>query len=304
MNEQTSKEILKKVRQIEIKTNRLVTETFAGHYHSVFKGQGISFEEVREYIPGDDVRMIDWNVTARMDKVFVKKFSEERELTILLIIDASASGIFGSSNISKRELMAEIGSLIAFSAVKNNDKVGLILFTDDVELYIPPAKGRLHILRVIREILFFQPQGKKTNIPAAMDFVNQVLKRKSVAFLISDFCIPSDLDKNLEKLRMKFQITSKRHDLIAMAVNDPREEYLPDIGILTIEDIETSEQIEIDTSDKQVRKAFSEFVFKRKKELKKSIFLSGVDYLELMTDKPYLPALLGFFKSRERRINK
>ena len=258
MDTHISKEILQKVRQVEIKTNRLVDETLAGHYHSVFKGRGMDFDEVREYVPGDDVRSIDWNVTARTGRTYVKKFTEERELTIMLIIDVSASGNFGSCIQSKRELMAEIGSVLAFSAVRNNDKVGLVLFTDDAELYIPPGKGRSHILRVIREILFFQPEGKGTNLAAAMDFTNQVIKRRAVAFLISDFCLPGEFDAALDQLKPKFRITGRRHDLVAVSVNDPRERDLPNIGLLTIEDSETGEQIELDTSSAEIRKQFKE----------------------------------------------
>ncbi len=301
MDTHISSEILEKVRRVEIKTNRLVDDTLSGHYHSVFKGRGMDFDEVREYVPGDDVRTIDWNVTARTGHTFVKKFTEERELTIMLLIDVSASGEFGSSEQSKREVMAELGSVLAFSAVKNNDKVGLILFTDDAELYIPPAKGRSHILRVIREILFFQPKGKNTDLVAALDFTNQVIKRRAVTFLISDFCFPGDFNSALEGFRPKLQITNKRHDVIAVSVNDLRERELPDIGLLTIEDSETGEQVELDTTRADIREGFSQLAGERREELRKTIQSSGVDFLELSTDKPYLPVLLNFFSSRERR---
>ena len=301
MDTQISKEILDKVRQVEIKTNRLVDESLAGHYHSVFKGRGMDFDEVREYVPGDEVRTIDWNVTARTGRTYVKKFTEERELTIMLLIDVSASGEFGSSSQSKREMMAELGSVLAFSAVRNNDKVGLILFADETELYIPPAKGKSHILRLIREILFFQPAGKGTNLEGAMDFANRVIRRKAVAFLISDFCLPGDFDTSLETLRPKLQITSRHHDLVAVSVHDPREQELPDIGLITIEDSETGEQVELDTGRPEIRERFSELSGARRKNLRHTIRSCGVDMLELATDKPYLPDLLNFFSIRERR---
>ena len=301
MDTHISSEILNKVRQVEIKTHRLVDETLAGHYHSVFKGRGMDFDEVREYVPGDDVRSIDWNVTARTGRTYVKKFTEERELTIMLIIDVSASGEFGSAAQSKREMMAELGSVIAFSAVRNNDKVGLILFTDEAELYIPPKKGRSHILRVIREILFFQPEGSRTDIGAAVDFANQVIQRRAVAFLISDFCLPGEFETSLQGLRPKLQITNRHHDLVAVSVSDPRERELPDIGLVTIEDSETGEQVELDTTRPEIRDGFARLAHERLKELRRSIRSAGVDLLELSTDKAYLPELLNFFSVRERR---
>lgn len=301
MDTHISKEILQKVRQVEIKTNRLVDDTLAGHYHSVFKGRGMDFDEVREYVPGDDVRTIDWNVTARTGRAYIKKFTEERELTIMLIIDVSASGDFGSTGQSKREMMAEIGSVLAFSAMRNNDKVGLVLFTDDAELYIPPGKSRSHILRIIREILFFQPEGTGTNLAAAMDFTNQVIKRRAVAFLISDFCLPGNFDNSLNDLRPKLRITGRRHDLVAVSVNDPRERELPNIGLLTIEDSETGEQVELDTSCPEIRSRFKELADSRQSSLKRAIRSVGVDMLELSTERSYLADLLRFFSSRERR---
>lgn len=301
MDTHISKEILQKVRQVEIRTNRLVDDTLAGHYHSVFKGRGMDFDEVREYVPGDDVRTIDWNVTARTGRTYIKKFTEERELTIMLIIDVSASGEFGSTSQSKREMMAEIGSVLAFSAMRNNDKVGLVLFTDDAELYIPPGKGRSHILRVIREILFFQPTGTGTNMGAAMDFTNQVIKRRAVAFLISDFCLPGDFDTTLKDLRPKLRITGRRHDLVAVSVNDQRERELPDIGLITIEDSETGEQVELDTSRPDIRSRFKDLAENRRNSLKRAIRSVGVDMLELSTERSYLADLRQFFSSRERR---
>jgi len=303
MDTNISSEILKKVRQVEIKTNRLVDDTLSGHYRSVFRGRGMDFDEVREYVPGDDVRTIDWNVTARTGRTFVKKFTEERELTIMLIIDVSASGEFGSSSQSKLEIIAELGSVIAFSAVRNNDKVGLILFTEEVELYIPPAKGRSHILRLVREILFFQPAGRGTDLEAALDFANQVIRRRAVVFLISDFCLPGDFSASLEGLRPKLMITNRHHDLIAVSVSDPREREMPDIGLLNIEDSETGEQVELDTTRPEIRDHFTQLADERRGELSHSIRSCGVDLLELSTDKAYLPVLLNFFNSRERRRN-
>lgn len=301
MDQTTTREILRKVRQIELQTNRLVDETLAGQYHSIFKGRGMDFDKVREYVPGDEVRAIDWNVTARTGRPFVKEFTEERELTILLMIDVSASGEFGSVDRSKREWVAELGSVLAFSALRNNDKVGLILFTDDVELYIPPRKGHSHALRIIREILFFQPRGRRTDIVQALDFANRVLHRQAIAFLVSDFGLLGDFDAELERLRPKLAAMNRRHDLVAMAVNDPREFEFPDVGLLTLEDAETGEQVEIDTSRAGVRHAFAQETERRRRKLGHAVRSGGVDLLELSTDRPYLPALLSFFGKRQRR---
>ncbi len=299
-----TKEILKKVRQIEVRTNRLVNDSLAGSYHSVFKGMGMNFDEVREYVPGDDIRAIDWNVTARTGVPHIKKFVEERELTIILMIDISASGEFGSSTASKREMMAELGSVLAFSAVRNNDKVGLILFTDFIELYIPPQKGRSHILRVIREILFFEPERKRTDIKIPLDFINRVIKRKSVAFLISDFCLEEEYDKNLEDLHTKLQISNKHHDLISLIISDPREHQIPDIGWITIEDAESGHQVELNTSDPAVRKGYAALADERRKRLHHTIRSAGVDLLDLPTDASYIPPLLSFFGARRRRMRR
>ncbi|MEA3468520.1 MAG: DUF58 domain-containing protein [Thermodesulfobacteriota bacterium] len=304
MEEQITREILKKVRQVEVRTSRLVNDTLAGSYHSVFKGQGMNFDEVREYVPGDEIRTIDWNVTARTGIPHIKKFTEERELTIMLMIDISGSGDFGSAESSKREIMAEIGSVLAFSAVRNNDKVGLVLFSDFVELYIPPKKGRSHILRLIREILFFQPQGRKTDLIVPLDFVNGVAKRKCVSFLISDFCLPGDFDEGLARLQPKLQVTNRHHDLIAMIISDPREHELPDVGWLTIEDAESGAQIELDTSDPTLRKGYAELAADRRKRLHKAIRSAGIDLLDLTTDQSYIPPLLNFFGSRRRRLSR
>ena len=301
METQITKEILKKVRQVEVRTNRLVNDTLAGNYHSVFKGRGMNFDEVREYVPGDDIRAIDWNVTARTGIPHIKKFTEERELTIMLIIDISASGGFGSGVASKRELMAELGSILAFSARRNNDRVGLILCTDFVELYIPPKKGRSHILRVIREILFFQPQGTKTDLLVPLDFINRVAKRRCVTFLLSDFCLPGSFEESLQLLQPKLKITNRRHDLIAMLVTDPREHQLPDVGWLTLEDAESGEQVELNTSDPAIRRGYGELAAARGKDLRRALRSAGLDLLDLSTDQPYLPPLLNFFKTRQRR---
>ncbi len=302
MKNGVGKDILKKVRQIEVRTNRLVNDSIAGDYHSVFKGRGMNFDEVREYVPGDDIRTIDWNVTARTGILHVKKFVEERELTIMLMIDISGSGEFGSVDGSKREMMAELGSVLAFSAVRNNDKVGLVLFTDFIELYIPPQKGRSHILRVIREILFFQPDRKETDLTIPIDFINRVIRRKCVAFLISDFCINEDYDENLDQLARKLQIGNKHHDLISLIISDPREFQLPDVGWITIEDAESGHQVELNTSDAAVRRGYHEIASERRSQLHHAIRSAGVDVLDLSTEVPYLPSLLGFFGARKRRM--
>lgn len=258
----------------------------------------MNFEEVRQYQPGDEVRSIDWNVTAKFAEVhgdaFVKKFTEERELTVMLIVDVSASGDFGSVELSKRELAAEVACLLAFSAIRNNDKVGLILFSDHVELFITPKKGRLHILRLIREILYYEPKGRGTKPAEALNYLNQVLHRRSVVFLISDFQAP-DFSRELS-------VTSRRHDLIAVPIVDPREEELPDVGLLTLEDAETGEQIEIDTSDRNVRKKFLDAAEERTQARLRDFRKKQVDAISLRTDQDYVPALQTFFRTRERRL--
>lgn len=297
-----TREILKKVRQIEIRTKRLVADSLAGEYHSVFKGRGMDFEEVREYVPGDEVRSIDWNVTAREGHPFVKKFTEERELTLLLVVDVSASGNFGSDAQSKRELAAELASVLAFSAIRNRDKVGLVLFTDVVEAYIPPVKGRTHALRVVREILYHQPEHAGTDLVNALDFVNQVTKRRAVVFLVSDFQSAGDRAGEIERLRLALRQTNRRHDLVALHIQDPHETELPEIGIIAIEDAETGELIELDTSSPSARRNFAELALNDANLLRRAFRSENVDALELSTRVPYLPALLGFFKNRERRM--
>src|SRR4026209_1428579 len=248
-DERTPAEILKKIRALEIKTKGLVQTVFAGDYHSVFKGRGMNFDEVREYQPGDEIRAIDWNVTARLGTAFVKKFTEERELTVVLVVDVSASGNFGSVSQSKRELAAEVACLLAFSAIRNNDKVGLLLFTDEVELFIPPKKGRSHTLRIIREILFFEPQGRGTEPGLALDYLNRIVSRRAVVFFISDFQAP-DFSRALA-------VSGRRHDFIAIKIQDERERSLPNVGIITLEDAETGEQIEINPADRKTRTVFA-----------------------------------------------
>src|SRR5690348_12460594 len=287
-------EILKKIRTLEIKTRGLVDTVFAGDYHSVFKGRGMNFEDVREYQPGDEIRSIDWNVTARMGSAFVKKFTEERELTVMLVVDVSASGNFGSTTQSKRELAAEVACLLAFSAIRNNDKVGLLLFTDRVELFIPPKKGRSHTLRIIREILFFEPKGRGTDAAAALDHLNRIITRRAVVFLISDFQAP-DFSRALA-------VTARRHDLIAIRIHDERETILPPIGLITLEDAETGDQIEINAADSRVRAHFAQLAQSQLAETTRVLRRNRIDRIELRTGDDYLPALRSFFKQRERRL--
>ncbi len=287
-------EILKKIRTLEIKTRGLVETVFAGDYHSVFKGRGMNFEDVREYQPGDEIRSIDWNVTARMGAPFVKQFTEERELSVILIVDVSASENFGSTSQSKRELAAEVACLIAFSAIRNNDKVGLLLFSDEVELFIPPKKGRSHTLRIVREILFYQPRGRGTNPGLALDQLNRIVTRRSVVFFISDFQAP-DFSREL-------RVTSKRHDFIAMHIKDERESVLPNVGVVTLEDAETGEQIEINTADRATRTRFSDQAQKQETDLLRMLRRNNIDTIGLRTGEDYLAALRTFFKQRERRL--
>jgi uncharacterized protein (DUF58 family) len=287
-------EILKKIRTLEIRTRGLVETAFAGDYHSVFKGRGMNFEDVREYQPGDEIRTIDWNVTARMGNAFVKKYTEERELTVMLIVDVSASGNFGSTTQSKRELAAEVACLLAFSAIRNNDKVGLLLFTDQVELFIPPKKGRSHTLRIIREILFFEPKGRGTQPALALDYLNKIITRRAVVFFISDFQAP-DFSQALA-------VTGRRHDFIAIRVEDEREKVFPNIGLITLEDAETGEQIEINTANRNTRTRLSDTAHRHDAELSRVLRRNNVDSITLRTGEDYLPALRAFFKQRERRL--
>jgi uncharacterized protein (DUF58 family) len=289
------------MRELEISTRRMVDDSMAGAYHSVFKGRGMDFDEVREYSPGDEVRTIDWNVTARAGRTFVKKFTEERELTIFLVIDISASGNFGSGAMAKRDLAAEVASVLAFSAIRNSEKVGLILYTDRVERYLPPKKGRRHVLRVVRDILYHQPQGVGTDTVKALDVVNHVLHRRAVVFLISDFVTSGgDPSGARAQLRRAVRQTNRRHDLIALHIEDPREKELPNVGIIALEDAETGEIIELNTARPTVRKRFSALSLERAQRLKSDLRAEGVDSVQLRTDMPYIPPLQRFFKSRGR----
>ncbi len=325
------REILKKIRQIEIRTNRFVSETLAGQYHSVFKGQGMNFEEVREYQPGDEVRSIDWNVTARMNHPYVKKFVEERELTLMLVVDVSGSGLFGSRGQSKRELAAEIASVLAFSAIRNNDKVGLLLFSEEVEKFIPPRKGRRHVLRVIREVLFYEPQRRGTDLNAALEFLMRVTPHRAIAVVVSDFLgspaeaagrraragAPADPQpgKRTRPLRPQLLLleslaqssltmlrsANRRHDVVAVQITDPYELELPALGRVVLQDAETGEVIEVNTGDDRKRAAFAERQAKAQDELGRVFRSAGIDAIRLRTDQPYGMALGRFFENRERR---
>ena len=288
------------MRELEIRTRRMVDDSMAGAYHSVFKGRGMDFDEVREYSPGDEVRTIDWNVTARAGHPFVKKFTEERELTVFLVVDISASGNFGSGALAKRDLAAEVASVLAFSAIRNSDKVGLILYTDRIEKYVPPKKGRRHVLRVVRDILFHEPQGIGTDTVKTLDVVNHVLQRRAVVFLISDFETSGDPSIARSALRRAVRQTNRRHDLIAVHVEDPREQELPDVGIIALEDAETGEIIELDTARTSIRKRFNELSLERSRSVRNDLRAEGVDSVQLCTDAPYMPTLQRFFKSRGR----
>lgn len=311
------REILKKIRQIEIRTNRIVTETLAGQYHSVFKGQGMNFDEVREYQPGDDVRAIDWNVTARMNHPFIKKFVEERELTLMLVVDVSGSGRFGSRDQSKRELAAEIASVLAFSAIRNNDKVGLILFSDEVEKFIPPRKGRSHVLRVIREVLFFEPKRRGTDLNQALEFLLRVQTHKAVAVVISDFIgSPAETRRTggrslrpqmmlMESLAQAsftmLKQVNRRHDVVAVQITDRYELELPALGRLVLRDAETGEVLEINTGDARRRDAFALRQHKALHETARLFRSAGIDSIQLRTDQPYGVELARFFETREKR---
>lgn len=288
-----SQEIFRKIHHLELRTKRLVESSFAGQYQSVFKGRGMNFEEVRPYAPGDEIRSIDWNVTARTGEPYIKKFSEEREVTVMILLDISASGNFGSVEESKREMAAEVAALLAFSAIYNNDKVGLILFSDRIELFIPPKKGRIHQLRLIREMFFFEPKGSKTDIKQALEYLNKLITRRAIVFVISDF-FADDFSQSLT-------IAAKRHDLVALPVIDPVEESLPDIGRVTLEDPETGEQQEIDTSSKSFREKYQMQAQHRRIKLSHLFGARGIDMVALRTDEDYLPLLRSFFAKRERR---
>jgi uncharacterized protein (DUF58 family) len=289
-------EVLKKIRRIQIKTARLVTDVFAGQYESVFKGRGIEFDEVREYYPGDDVRSIDWNVTARTGHPYIKKFIEERQLTMMLLLDASGSCRFGTVNRLKSELIAQLCAVLAFSAIKNNDKVGLIIFTDRIEKVILAKKGLRHVLRVIKEALYYRPDSVGTDIPAALEYLDKITPRRTVSFLISDFITDEDA------LKKPLSIANKRHDMIAVYVRDPRESYLPKVGIVGVRGSETGQQIEFDTRDDSFLDKYKKMAreqFEKRQRVFKSI---GVDCINVSTDKPYTEELIKFFRKRERRF--
>jgi uncharacterized protein (DUF58 family) len=290
------REIIRQIRRLQLQARRAVEDLLGGEYHSVFKGTGIAFEEVREYQPGDDIRTIDWNVTARMGHPFIKRFVEERELTVMLAIDCSGSNQFGTQAQQKREVAAELAAVIAFSAISNNDKVGLIQFTDRVERFVPPRKGTRHVLRLIRDVLFYQPQYRATSLREGLDYLNKILHRRTIVFLLSDF-----LDRDFER---SFKRTGRRHDLIAIRMTDPREEELPAVGLLELEDAETGERVLLDTGSRSVRTAFAESARARREELRQLARLSRVDLVEVSTDGGHLDALIRFFKLRERRLRR
>ena len=297
------KELFQKIRRIEITTSRLVSDVFAGQYHSVFKGQGIEFDEVREYQPGDDVRTIDWNVTARTGKPHIKKFIEERELTVMVMVDVSLSCRFASMNMLKSQLAAEVAAILAFSAIRNNDRVGLIIFTDKIEKFIPPRKGVGHVLRVIREVLYFNPEGSSTDIINALEYLTKVATRKTIVFMISDF-FPAKItsqSNESEALKKSLAIANRRHDVITITLNDPREMKLPDCGLIALEDAETGHEVLIDSSDEALRKHYAQNNIDRLAAREKLFRSVGVDFINISTDAPYTDSLVKFFIKRRRR---
>jgi uncharacterized protein (DUF58 family) len=289
-----SRELLKKVRQLEIRTRGMVNQVFSGEYHSVFKGRGMEFSEVREYQMGDDIRTIDWNVTARLNHPFVKIFEEERELTVMLVVDMSGSQSFGSQTALKRDVAIEISAVLAFSAMKNNDKVGLLIFTDTIEKFVPPRKGRSHTLRIIRELLSYEPKGRGTSIRTALEYLNHIQKKRSIVFLISDF-----MDAEYEAA---LRIAGRRHDLVGLVMNDPREQVLPRVGMMTLRDAESGIVRTVDTNDRLVRTTFSQHrdVVQRSR---RSLFLkSRLDAVEINVNESYIKPLSDFFRKREKRF--
>lgn len=288
-----TKDILKQVRQIEIKTKGLVNEVFSGEYHSVFKGRGMEFSEVREYQFGDDIRNIDWNVTARYGHPYIKIFEEERELTVMLLVDMSGSLHFGSFEKTKQRIAAELSAILAFSALKNNDKVGLILFTDQIEKFVSPRKGRSHVLRIIREVLSFKPQGNKTDLKGALEYFNHTIKKKSITFLISDF-----IDDGYEKI---IKIIGKKHDFVSIILQDPREREIPKSGLVKMLDAETGNTRFLDTSSKVVQDFFADKIKKSDAQIKDLFLRSRIDSIKIDTSKSYIKPLVDFFKVREKR---
>lgn len=285
-------ELLKKVRKIEIKTKGLSNHIFAGEYHTAFKGRGMAFSEVREYQPGDDIRSIDWNVTARFNNPYVKVFEEEREMTVILLVDVSASKDFGTQQQMKQELVTELGAVLAFSAIQNNDKIGVIFFSDQVEKFIPPKKGKSHILRIIRELIAFEPEHKGTDIGEALRYFNNVIKKRAVCFLISDFMN--------EGFEAPLRIANKKHDIVAVRINDKREEELPNVGLVQMKDAEKGNIEWIDTSSNTIRTQFKANYLKHDAELQQIFRSSGVDTINIRTDEDYVKPLISFFKRREK----
>ncbi len=289
------RDVIRKIRHIEIRTRHRVNDVFAGQYHSVFKGRGMEFQEVREYVPGDDIRTIDWNVTARTGHPFVKKFTEERELTVMVLADVSASHRFGSAGQLKKDLVAELAAVLAFSAIRNNDRVGLVLFAEDVECFVPPGKGPSHVLRVIRDALYHEPHGRGTRVTPALDFLNRVTTRRTVTFLVSDFLFEEDYARALA-------VSARRHDLVAVAVGDRREQAWPAVGLVSWEDTETGRRFLVDTSDAATRRRFTAEQSRRRSERLDTLRRAGVDQVEVTTGEPYERALLRFFRERGRRL--
>jgi uncharacterized protein (DUF58 family) len=295
-----TRNVLKRVRQLEIRTNRLLDEHLMGAYRSIFKGQGIDFEEVREYMAGDDIRSIDWNITAKMNRPFIKKFREDRELTVLLVVDVSASLDFGSIFLSKREVITELASLLAFSATRNSDKVGLLLFSDRVEKFVPPAKGRKHILRIIRDLLFFEPKSKGTQLGDSIKYINNMLKKKTIIFLLSDFLQPKI--QSIKHLTDALEITNRRHDLICLWIEDERELYMPCLGFVAIEDQETGEIWEVDTNKRRFQKDYAQSKKRYNEVLQERLRRSRIDLLCVRTDGDYSRALDLFLQKRRKKI--
>ncbi len=291
-------ELVAKVRRIEIRTRQLVDDGLAGEYHSVFKGRGMEFDEVRQYVPGDDVRTIDWNVTARTGEPYVKSYIEERELTVMLAVDVSRSGDFGTRNWFKRELAVELAAVMSIAATTNNDKVGLLLFTDRVEMLIPPTKGRSHVLRMLRELLAFQPEGTRTDIRLALDTIYVLLKRRSIVFLISDFLADSG------SYRQAMLVTNRRHDVVAFDLCDPMEQEIADVGIIALEDAESGQQTWVDTGDRRWRREFSERVARLDAEKGDAFAAAGVDCVKVTTEQDYIAEVGAFFSSRLRRLSR
>jgi uncharacterized protein (DUF58 family) len=290
------RDMLRQIRRLQLRARRAVENLLGGEYHSVFKGMGIVFEEVREYQPGDDVRTIDWNVTARMGHPFIKRFIEERELTVMLLVDCSGSQVFGTGVQQKREVAGELAAVLAFSAISNNDKVGLIAFTDRVERFVPPRKGTRHVLRLIRDILFFQPTRTGTSVREALDYVNRILRRRAIVFVLSDF-----LDAGYEKVLKQ---TGRRHDLVGIRITDAREEDLPAVGLLELEDAETGGRVLLDTGSRHARAAFAAAARRRREELHHLAHQARMDLVEVSTDGGHLDALVHFFQQRERRLRR